>query len=33
MFNLINSIDGIEEFTTSLIIAELRDISRFDNIK
>ena len=33
MFNLINSIDGIGEFTTSLIIAELGDISRFDNIK
>jgi len=33
MFNLINSIDGIGEFTTSLIIAELGDISRFNNIK
>ena len=33
MFDLINSIDGIGEFTTSLIIAELGDISRFNNIK
>ena len=33
MFNLINSINGIGEFTTSLIIAELGDIARFDNIK
>ncbi len=31
MFNLINSIDGIGEFTTSLIIAELGDISKSDN--
>lgn len=33
MFNLINSINGIGELTTSLIIAELGDISRFDYIK
>ena len=33
MFDLINSIDGIGEFTTSLIIAELGDVSRFNNIK
>ena len=32
-FESINSIFGIGEFTTSLIIAELGDISRFDNIK
>lgn len=33
MFDLINSIVGVGEFTTSLIIAELGDISRFNNIK
>lgn len=33
MSNLINYIDGIGKFTPSLIIAELGDISRFDNIK
>ena len=33
MFDLINSLDGIGEFTSALIIAELGDISRFDNIK
>ena len=33
MFPLINSIFGIGEFSTSLIISELGDISRFDNIK
>lgn len=32
-FNQINSIFGIGEFTTSLIIAELGDINRFHNIK
>ena len=33
MFNLIHSIYGIGEFTAALIIAELGDISRFNNIK
>ena len=33
MFDLITSIVGVGEFTASLIIAELGDISRFDNIK
>ena len=33
MFELITSIVGIGEFTASLIIAELGDISRFNNIK
>ena len=32
-FEIINSIYGIGEFTTSLIIAELGDINRFNNIK
>ena len=32
-FNPINSIFGIGEFTTSVIIAELSDINRFNNIK
>ena len=32
-FNKINSIFGIGKFTTSLIIAELGDINRFNNIK
>lgn len=32
-FNKINSIFGIGEFTTSIIIAELGDINRFNNIK
>ena len=32
-FNKINSIFGIGDFTTSLIIAELGDINRFNNIK
>ena len=32
-FNQINSIFGIGEFTASLIIAELGDINRFNNIK
>ncbi len=32
-FNPINSIFGIGEFTTSIIIAELGDINRFNNIK
>lgn len=32
-FNAINSIYGIGEFTTSIIIAELGDINRFNNIK
>ena len=32
-FKSINSIFGIGEFTTSIIIAELGDINRFDNIK
>lgn len=32
-FDSINSIFGIGEFTTSLIIAELGDINRFNNIK
>src|SRR5574344_2183283 len=32
-FNKINSIFGLGEFTTSLIIAELGDINRFNNIK
>lgn len=32
-FNKINSIFGIDEFTTSIIIAELDDINRFNNIK
>lgn len=32
-FNKINSIFGIGNFTTSLIIAELGDINRFNNIK
>jgi transposase len=32
-FNCINSIFGIGDFTTSLIIAELGDINRFNNIK
>ena len=32
-FESINSIFGIGEFTTSLIIAELGDINRFKNIK
>ena len=32
-FNIINSIYGIGEFTTSIIIAELGDINRFNNIK
>ena len=32
-FNQINSIFGIGELTTSLIIAELGDINRFNNIK
>ena len=32
-FESINSIFGIDEFTTSLIIAELGDINRFRNIK
>ena len=32
-FNKINSIFGLGEFTTSLIIAELGEINRFNNIK
>ena len=32
-FNQINSIFGVGEFTTSIIIAELGDINRFHNIK
>ena len=32
-FESINSIFGIGEFTTSIIIAELGDINRFNNIK
>lgn len=32
-FNCINSIFGIGEFTTSLIIAEIGDVNRFNNIK
>lgn len=32
-FESINSIFGIDEFTTSIIIAELGDINRFNNIK
>lgn len=32
-FNKINSIFGIGELTTSLIVAELGDINRFNNIK
>lgn len=32
-FNPINSIYGIGEFTTAIIIAELGDINRFNNIK
>ena len=32
-FETINSIYGIGEFTTSIIIAELGDINRFNNIK
>ena len=32
-FETINSIYGIGEFTTSIIIAELSDINRFNNIK
>ncbi|MBQ9072001.1 MAG: IS110 family transposase [Bacilli bacterium] len=32
-FEVINSIYGIGEFTTSIIIAELGDINRFNNIK
>ncbi len=32
-FNPINSIYGIGDFTTSIIIAELGDINRFNNIK
>lgn len=32
-FNKINSIFGIGEFTTSIIIAELGNINRFNNIK
>ena len=32
-FNKINSIFGIGDFTTALIIAELGDINRFNNIK
>ena len=32
-FKSINSIYGIGEFTTSIIIAELGDINRFNNIK
>ena len=32
-FNKINSIFGLGELTTSLIIAELKDINRFNNIK
>ena len=32
-FESINSIYGIGEFTTSIIIAELGDINRFNNIK
>ena len=33
LFDSINSILGFGEFTTSLIIAELKDINRFNNIK
>lgn len=32
-FDSINSIYGIREFTTAIIIAELGDINRFNNIK
>ncbi len=32
-FELINSIYGIGELATSQIIAELRDINRFSNVK
>lgn len=32
-FSIINSIFGIGELSTSLLLAELRDITRFDNIK
>lgn len=33
LFGNINSIEGIGELTTALIIGELKDINRFDNIK
>ena len=33
LFPIINSIDGIGELTTSLLIAELRDVTRFKNVK
>ena len=33
IFRAINKIEGIGELTTSLIIAELKDINRFNNIK
>ena len=33
LFTKINSIYGLGEFTTALIIAELKDITRFNNIK
>ncbi len=33
LFESINSIEGIGELTTALIIGELKDINRFDNIK
>jgi len=33
LFETINKIEGIGELTTSLIIGELKDINRFNNIK
>ena len=33
LFPIINSIFGIGELSTSLLLAELRDVTRFDNIK
>lgn len=33
LFDNINSIEGLGELTTALIIAELKDINRFNNIK
>jgi len=33
LFNAINNIEGIGELTTALIIGELKDINRFNNIK
>lgn len=33
LFSIINSIFGIGELSASLLIAELRDVTRFDNVK